>query len=664
MKSIKGKLVLYFSILLVVICSSLGIIAYKVSSYILIKQLDTSLVDMSKQAVKITESRLKDELNTLEAVADRETIKSSKDTWESKKGILQKEVRRNNNLIMAIVDKQGNALYTDGNKANISDREFFKKAINGERAVSDPIVSKLDSSIVIVYAVPIKNNNEIVGVLLNIKDGNDLSNIVRDITYGESGKSSLINKEGTIIADENEKLVLNGFNAIKEAEKNKSLNNLAQIEKEMIKGSSGTGKCEYNGLNSYVAYSPIKSTGWSILVYASQDEILKGVNNLVKYIIIISFIFILLGVLVVYIIGKMFSEPLIKAINHLDIIANGDYTVEISLKSLKYKDEIGKLYRSINIMQYNMKKVLYSVKDTSNILEKESEGLSAVSEEMASSADNVSQAIQDVAMGTGSQAQDLVKVTSIVDEFGKAIDNIILSIEEIRDNSKNIENIASTSNGDMENLINTAKDIKNAFKEFAPQIKKLGQRVIEINDITALINNIADQTNLLALNAAIEAARAGEAGKGFAVVADEIRKLAEQSKVSSENINNLILNIAKETEDMIKSTDVMSNNLEESVTIIDNSIVSFESIVHSIDDVIPKIESVSNLTKTINQEKNSIIEKVESVSSISEEVSASAQEIAASSEEMTASTQEVAKSAVNLNEITKQLIDHVNKFKL
>ncbi len=147
-------------------------------------------------------------------------------------------------------------------------------------------------------------------------------------------------------------------------------------------------------------------------------------------------------------------------------------------------------------------------------------------------------------------------------------------------------------------------------------------------------------------------------------MADEIRKLAEQVKISSDNINKLIGGVSNETYQMIISTDLMNEELKNQVSIINTTVGSFENIIKAVDIIVPKIANANNSAENLSSEKDIILERIEGVSSIAEEVSASAEEISASSEEMSSSTQEVASSAQKLSAMTKVMMDQVKKFKL
>jgi len=185
-------------------------------------------------------------------------------------------------------------------------------------------------------------------------------------------------------------------------------------------------------------------------------------------------------------------------------------------------------------------------------------------------------------------------------DFGQDIDYIVKMIENI-DISANDITLKSKEGSNNINLILDFIDKLNfQLNEVTGKIHGLGVSINKINEITELINNISDQTNLLALNAAIEAARAGEAGRGFSVVAEEIRKLAEQSKTSSSNINLLLKNLSIESNEVVVNTENANSQMTDHTSIINGVAVSLKEIMLGIEEILPVIHSASESLSNAN----------------------------------------------------------------
>ncbi|RXI50912.1 methyl-accepting chemotaxis protein [Clostridium tetani] len=389
-----------------------------------------------------------------------------------------------------------------------------------------------------------------------------------------------------------------------------------------------------------------------------SDEIyIINRNLLISLLVVCSILLLLISMVTIKTLNKNLKE--IDTI--LKEMAEGNLHIEIESYG-KNEFEVIKLHIKNTINSFG--EMIKSLKSKINLINSSSENLSAISEEMASSTENISTAIEGVAKGTGEQAENLVDITNILDSFGYSIKNLVEGLNHLKSISDEIGGTAKASSGKMKDLEKAFGYVGQAFKSFIEKINTLGENILKIDEITEVINSIAEQTNLLALNAAIEAARAGESGRGFAVVAEEIRELAEQSKISSNNISNLIDGISKDTKNIVEDTGNIDEKLEASSEVIHDSLISFENIILSIGEVVPKIDYLAESASNIDNEKNSVFENIEGASSIAEEVSASSEEISASSEEMNASSQEVANTANDLSELTGKLQEEISKFKV
>lgn len=447
-----------------------------------------------------------------------------------------------------------------------------------------------------------------------------------------------------------------------------------QIEagyKEVYKGSAYfTKKINITSWGVLVSsYYPLKDANNQVVGFVGVDyDVSKEYSEFQKF--KMNFIIIILSVLVIssifsIAISKNISKPIVKITELLNKIADLDLTYDKNDELLlKHKGEIGIMVSALFNTRKALRSLVISMTESSKSVSLNAQTLSAVSEEMASSAENVSASILGIAKNTGSQTEDLLEIDNKLRDFNIHLSNIVNRIEDIDNDARGIKLAAGKSGNDMNDMVQTLKEMAASFGDLVSKISSFSKDINQINNITNIIKGIATQTNLLALNASIEAARADKSGKGFTVVANEIKKLAEQVKESSENINSLIKNISANTDKMLESSKVMDNEFSNEITVINHSIESFKKIIDSVDKVIPKVSEVSVAALNVDKEKNIIIDKVKVISDSAEEISYSSEEITASSEEMNAATQEVASSAETLNSMTNEMVEQVNKFKL
>jgi methyl-accepting chemotaxis protein len=442
------------------------------------------------------------------------------------------------------------------------------------------------------------------------------------------------------------------------------------LEEEMIEAFNGktsfTKKPYTDGYGTFITgYAPVKNSSGEIIAIVAADADVKTYSDLVAHFlevyIIVGIAILFLAVISSLIFSKKVSANVGKIKDALSQMSEGDLTVALEIRS---NDEFEKIAEYINNFKTKTADIISGVVESSKKVEEHTENLFNASQEIACSSEVVTSSIEEVAKITSNQSKDMLKVTSSLDEFGAKINQTADIVQGLNAHVEVVDSKVKESGSELGSLENSIRDISESFDEVRDKIQGLNKHLSQINEITNLINSIADQTNLLALNAAIEAARAGDVGRGFSVVADEIRKLAEQSKTSSANINLLLGTIIKDGNTVIEKSDNMNNKLHYQENVLNTSLGNFKEIVSYIENMLPQIKAINNNVNIINSEKQEVIQGVEATAAASEEISASNEEITASSQELSAASQGVASSVERLKEMAKDMANNVNHFKI
>lgn len=373
-----------------------------------------------------------------------------------------------------------------------------------------------------------------------------------------------------------------------------------------------------------------------------------------------------LGLIIAIVFGTLISTMISRQANQVltfaKALGNGDLTQSININS---KDEMGNLAKALNQAGSNVRKLISEIIDSASDISAGGEELSAITEEVSSKVEIVSESTEQIARG----AQDLSATTEEVNasvqeisattnEFASKAKDATISVNNIKKRAFDIKEKA-TKNIEEGNLIYNEKysDIIKSIEE--------GKVVEEVKTMADSIGDIAAQTNLLALNAAIEAARAGEQGKGFAVVAEEVRKLAEQSSQTVLNIQNMVSQVEEAFDNLSQSgrgvLEYIVNNVKPSYELLMDTGVHYEK----------DSEFVRNMSEEIATSSKQMNEVIEQVNSAIQSVSTTAEESASGSEgvlsginEISMAVNEVAKSAQSQAELAERLNNMVQKFKI
>ena len=387
----------------------------------------------------------------------------------------------------------------------------------------------------------------------------------------------------------------------------------------------------------------------------------KIIDQAALKIVILSAIILIISSILGIFISKSLVKPLVVLMKALEKVSEGNFTVDLKVNT---KDEIGKLS---NIMENTLKVLrgmIKDIKETTNTLGNLAETLASSSQELAASSEEVATSIQGTSQGANKQAFELSETLLLLQSFESTLNDMELKLKDVSLGSGRIKESADLGTSKIDELSVSIKDVTVTFKKVEEKLNGLNLSVGKITSITDVINNVAEQTNLLALNAAIEAARAGEVGRGFAVVSEEIRKLAEQVLQSSKDIANIVKEITLETKEVYHSAQSVSSKIDRQMMSLEDTVTSFQGIISEVEKIDPKIkESYGALENTITS-KNTIIRKIDEVSKVSQDVSSSSEAIAATVQEQTATTQEFTSTALELDNISKALLNNVSKFSI
>ncbi len=670
MKSIKWKMLITNCLLIAFVCALLTGIAQWNAFKALSMETDKALVGIAEQAAKIIESRINGRLNSLEIIANRNIIRGfwgeGESTLEQKLQILQEEQKRAGYSSMFISDKNGNAVSSSNISVNISDREYFKKAIQGIGNVSEPIISKEDQSMIIAFAVPIKDKDDkISGVLVSAINAEIFINIVADITYGSEGRAFVLDKNGTKIAHSNIDLVINGDNDFENVKVNPDLESLVKLQQKMVNGEKGAGKYRYNGANKFMGYAPIAQTEWSIAIATTEKEVLGGINNTTRINIVFALIVILISALIMYSNLHRFVVPIKDCSQLLNTLAEGDFTKEVPQKYLSKKDEIGILARATQTMQSQIKSLIYNVKSESDSIESVVQNVKNDVTVLNSSIQEVSATTEELSAGMQETAASSEEMSAMSMEIEKAAQAIA---QKSHDGSGEVAVIRERANSTKQNFKSSQKKALEIFLDTKAQLENAIQASKVVQQISVLsdsIMQITSQTNLLALNAAIEAARAGEAGKGFSVVAEEIRSLAEQSKNTVIEIQNITSKVTQAVENLSDNSNrmlaFMSNEVDCDYKLMLDVADKYSDDAQYFDSLI--IGFSANAKELLIAVKD-VLKTIEGVAAAANEGAAGTTDIANKVAEVNSKSNDIFDQVLKSWEAAEKLKNEVEKFKL
>jgi methyl-accepting chemotaxis protein len=298
-------------------------------------------------------------------------------------------------------------------------------------------------------------------------------------------------------------------------------------------------------------------------------------------------------------------------------------------------DELGTTGNAVNTLMNRLSDNLKSIAASA-------ESVAAASEQLATSS-------SQVATASSHQSEAASNVAATVEEMTVSINHVGDRAQEADRLSLESEHLAASGGKVIMQTASDINDIASTVRQAAGLITGLEDNSRKISGVVAIIKDVADQTNLLALNAAIEAARAGEQGRGFAVVADEVRKLAERS--------------AKSTQEISSTIEAMNSSAARAV-------LSMNEAVEKVDLGVQRAHETSTSIQQISEGCRSAVETVEEITSAIREqgaatnnIAVQVEKIAQMSEESSAAASETSDAAISLDKLAKDMLHVISAYR-
>lgn len=347
------------------------------------------------------------------------------------------------------------------------------------------------------------------------------------------------------------------------------------------------------------------------------------ISFFVSHVSLTDLILVIAGAAVGYIasliLARVITNVLHKFLSNVSEIAEGSVSIDeaVDLPIAQNSKKVNEIMQSVNDIAVSYAKIISSIENATRELGDVTDHFNAMFQSMTESEEGMSNHINAISDHICVQAERMQEITSELDLVGNEMDHISSNVSTLTNSAQTMQKCNQSVETYITELIQLNAENSKSIEKVREQTERTNNSAMNIRTATEIIASISSQTNLLALNASIEAARAGEAGKGFAVVAEEIRKLADQSRESTEQINRSVNELIDNAQFSVEVTQKVTASFEEQTEKINHTSGLFGSLRTEVVQVADSISGIETEIHTLNGNKNSILEKVQDVANFS-----------------------------------------------
>ena len=402
-----------------------------------------------------------------------------------------------------------------------------------------------------------------------------------------------------------------------------------------------------------------------LVVTADDADLLAPALMLEQRGILISGVLLLLGALAAFVFATRITRPLSKITDSVNRIAQLDLRNDQVLEQCAaHRGEVGSIANAVLRMKEALTEIVQKIRQQSGQLFDASETLNNNAVKTAGNVNNVETAVNEIATSATSQAQETQGATESIISMGTMIEDSTSQVKSMNETADVMNESGQIAKKALEELGEINERATESINVIYEQTNTTNDSALKIKDATSLIASIADETNLLSLNASIEAARAGESGRGFAVVAEQIKRLAEQSNTSSQEIDDtaraLMQDSTKAVELMKQMQDIIMNQSES----MKETRMVVGKVLDEIESSMKSISSIKASTHKLEVSRNNVVSAVDELSEIAMNNVEGTRKTHQETEEVAGSFTQVSESAEQLRKIAGMLADSIDYFKI
>lgn len=357
---------------------------------------------------------------------------------------------------------------------------------------------------------------------------------------------------------------------------------------------------------------------------------------------------------------KEFVNPSFDMADFANQVASGDLTGK--LKNIE--GYMGMVADTLNDMTKRLRELIGRTSEIVQIIVDSSQTLVALSQQTGIAAREVSSSMNDIAEGADSQATSTQNTTELITSLAQTIAAVAGNTTHCVEMSVQTQHSIQAGVDAVKLQNDKMHDSYAAIDAVGRAVEMLDENSTKIGQIVEVISNIANQTNLLALNAAIEAARAGEHGKGFAVVAEEVRKLAEQSALSAQEIAGLIKSMQNHTTQVVNDMNQTKMVYNQQADAIKSTTAIFGSVVECVNNIDTEIQEISAASEEMAASTDEFVDVVKGVAKISLDIASRSRQVSVLTEQQEQSLSTVIAEIEKLNRHTEDVSRVLQTFKV